>query len=90
MIDAGKPLQIAPLKNDFSGLTASHELKGFFEFQMWKAVGDHRRDVETGLNHRRHLVPSLIHFSPIDSFNRETIEDDEIPIDRRAFRLNTE
>ena len=37
--------QVAPFKNDLSGLTASHELESFFEFLIGKPVRYHRRDV---------------------------------------------
>ena len=49
-----------------------------------------RLDIETALNHRAHLIPGLEHFSSVDSLDKETLENNVIPIDPGVIRQNTE
>ena len=39
------------------------------------AMGNHRRNIQTALNHYRHLVLGLIHLTTIDTFQSEHIKD---------------
>ena len=46
-----------------------------------KRCGDDRRDVQAGLDHRRHHVPGLVHLAAVDALDREHVEDDPVPVD---------
>src|SRR4029450_10404343 len=52
-------LAFAPIQNDLAGVAGFHQLDGFLELCVGEAVGNHRRDVETGLDHRGHFGPAL-------------------------------
>jgi len=47
-------------------------------------VGDDGGDIETGLEHGGHLIPSFVHFTSVDALDGEAVEDDGVPIDRDA------
>ena len=51
---------------------------------------DHRRDVETGLHHHRHLVPGLVHLAAVDALQRQHVEDDRGEVDRHLPGLDPE
>src|SRR6266566_4677357 len=74
-------LNACPIEHDFAGVAGFHELDGFAEFFVGKAVRDDRRDVEPGLDERGHFVPGFIHLASVNSFNGELVEDDKVPID---------
>src|SRR5204863_3177732 len=73
-----------PIENYFPGVAGLHQLEAFVEFRIGKAVGDDGRNIEPALDERRHLVPRLEHLAAVNSFDRQAVEDDEVPIDRRA------
>ena len=51
---------------------------------------DHRRDVEAGLHHHRHLVPGLVHLAAVDALQRQHVEDDRGEVDRHLAGLDPE
>src|SRR5207302_605223 len=46
--------------------------------------------VWAGLNQRSHFVPGFVHFAAVNSFDRQLIEDDDVPVDRGRAGHNTE
>src|SRR5437016_3064605 len=70
------------IENDFPRVTRPGEFDGFFELLKWKAMGDDRGNIDPALDERRHFVPGLEHFASVDSLQRQTVEDDDVPIDR--------
>ena len=53
-------------------------------------MGDDWRDVEAGLDERGHFVPRFVHLAPVDSFDGELVENDQVPIDRSAAGHDSE
>src|SRR5204863_6756811 len=75
-----------PIEHDFSRLPGLHELEAFMEVAIRKTVGNDRRNIETALDERGHLVPGFEHLPAVDALNRQAMEDHEVPVDRGAPR----
>src|SRR5437868_15530491 len=52
-----------PVEHDLAGAALQHRLEAGLEVGIGHAVGDDRGESETGLDHRRHLVPGLEHLA---------------------------
>src|SRR5215469_6132345 len=78
-------LQFTPLQDNFPGLAALDELECFFVLLVGKSMGNYWQDIQTGLQHCGHLVPGLVHLTPIDSFDRQSVKNNQIPIDCCPF-----
>ncbi len=70
-----------PVQDDFTGLARLHGFEAFGEFGVVQAVSDYGADIESALQHHRHLIPGLVHFAAVDAVNCEHIEDDLSPVD---------
>ena len=51
------------------------------EFLDGEVMRDDRRDVESALQQRRHLVPGLEHLAAVDAPHVEALEDHLVPVD---------
>src|SRR5579885_1664585 len=67
-------------QDDFGRIAANHRLKAFFKLGVVKAMGDHRANIQTGLQHDGHLVPGLVHLPAVDSLDGQHVEDDGPPV----------
>ena len=83
-------LQQSPLQDHFPGLSGHHRGKALFKFGVVQTMGDHRTDIQATLQHDGHLLPRFIHFTTVDSVDREYIEHNQIPVDGDIFRRNAE
>ena len=45
--------------------------------------------IQTALNHHRHFVPGLVHFSTVYAFDYKAVEYDVLPVDRRLRQIVT-
>src|SRR5690349_10600070 len=79
-----------PIQDDLAGLSAQHGLEPFFEFSVVESMRDDRSNVEPAFQHHGHLVPGLVHLAPINSFYREHVEDDLVPVNGDGFGRNAE
>jgi hypothetical protein len=79
-----------PIEHDLAAIAGLHRLEALFECGVRQAMGDDGGDLEAALEHGGHLIPRLIHFAPVDSFDREPIEDHGIPVDGDVLGWNPE
>jgi hypothetical protein len=61
--------QTTPVEHDFAGIAGFHQLDRFLELRVREAVGDNRRNVETGLDHGSHFVPGFVHLPAVNAFD---------------------
>ena len=83
-------LLILPVQYYLSGMAGTHQFKALFIFRVVKMMSDDRGDVQTALDHHRHLVPSFIHLSTINPLNGEAIENDFFPVNSSALGQNAQ
>jgi hypothetical protein len=81
---------IAPIEDDFAGVAGAHGVEALFVIAPVEAVSDDLRDVETALEHDRHLVPGLVHFAAVDAADGELVEDYLVPVDGNVFGRDAE
>src|SRR5690242_7310907 len=74
--------KLAPGEHDLSALARAHQVEAFLELLEWKAMRDHRRNIQSALNQRGHLIPCLIHLAAVNAADREHVEDNFVPVDR--------
>ena len=51
---------------------------------------DHRRDVETRVDHHAHLVPGLVHLAAVDALQRQHVEDEGVEVELNGGRRDPE
>src|SRR4051794_19177940 len=73
---------LPPIQNHLAAVTAPHRGEALFKVPPCQSMGNHWRNVETGLQHHGHLVPGLIHFTSIYAFHCKHVEDHLTPVDR--------
>src|SRR5262245_62135707 len=81
---------LAPIENDFTGIPGTQHGKSLFVIGVMKTVGDDGRNVQSGFEHDSHLVPGFVHLASIDTFDREHVKNDPVPIDRHVPRRNSQ
>ena len=81
---------VAPVEDDFAGVAGAHGVEALFIVAPVHAMCDDLGDVETALEHDRHLVPGLVHLAPVDAADGELVEDDLVPVDRDVFGWDAE
>src|SRR6516164_8572180 len=79
---------VAPVQHYFSGLTGHHRLKALFVLLIAETMRNDRRNIYTGFQHHRHLVPRLIHLAAIDTLDRDHVEDHFAPVHLHRLRRN--
>src|SRR5204863_7399991 len=89
-IDLMGTSSVIPIKNHLAAVAGLHGSEALLEFRVVEAMGDHGLDVEAALQHHGHLVPRLIHLTPVDAVNREHVENDLGPINGDLFRRNAQ
>src|SRR5678810_656219 len=75
-----------PIQDHLSRFASQHHFKPGFELVEMETMRYCRFDVQPGLQHNRHLVPRLVHFTAINSFYREHVENHLVPVKRHALR----
>jgi hypothetical protein len=55
-----------------------------------EAVSNDRFDVKAALQHHRHFVPGLIHLAAVNTFDRQHVEDDLVPVNGHGFGRDAE
>src|SRR5205809_4701737 len=73
---------VPPVEQHFPSMSRMHRIETLLEICVRESVGDHRRNVQPGFQHDGHLVPGFVHLAPVDTLDREHIENDLTPIDR--------
>src|SRR5581483_3556312 len=76
-----RALILVPVQNHLARTAGHHGLEATLEFCVVEAVGDHRTDIEPGLQHDCHLVPCLVHLAAVNALDREHVEDHRAPVD---------
>src|SRR5687767_11490729 len=71
-----------PIQDHLAGLAGPHDLEALERVVDLEPVGDDRADIETALEHARHLVPGLVHLAAVDALEMEPLEDHLAPVDR--------
>src|SRR4028118_1701288 len=79
-----------PAEDDLAGAALEHRLEALLEVLIGQAVGDDGRQVEPGLDHHAHLVPGLENLAPVNTLQRQHVEDDLVPVDRHLAFGNAE
>src|SRR5438552_3845257 len=74
-----------PIQNHLARLPGGHDLKSLFKFGAMESVRNDRLDVQTALQHHRHLVPRLVHLAPVNALDRQHVEHNLVPVDRHRF-----
>src|ERR1700680_3664254 len=69
-----------PVEKDLTRISTHHNLKALLQLCVLEAVSDNRTDIQAGLQHHGHLVPSLIHFPSVDAFKGEHVKNNRAPI----------
>jgi hypothetical protein len=82
--------ELIPAENHFAGLAGAHRIKALLEIINAKTVGDDRRQIESRLDQRGHLVPGFKHFPAINPFDKQPLENNLGPVDRHIRRRNTQ
>src|SRR5690606_30250679 len=85
-----EPFQDAssPVHHDLAGIAALHRVKPRLIVVDADAVSDKAAHVQRALHQGDHLVPGLEHFTPIDAFQGQHLEDDLVPVDLEPGRRN--
>ena len=71
-----------PVHHDLARLTAAHDVERVLIVRIGHAMRDDGTDVQAALQERGHLVPGLEHLAAVDAFDRESLQDHLIPVDR--------
>src|SRR5208283_186385 len=71
---------LAPGQHDLAALAGAHEVEALLEVGEREPVRDDGRYVEAALDHRRHLVPGVVHLAPVDSPDGQHVEDHLVPV----------
>ena len=58
-----------PVQHDLAAIASMHDFETFVEVLVVEAMGDDLADVQTRLQHDRHLVPGFIHLTAVDALN---------------------
>ena len=74
-------MQLRPVQNDLSGIAAVHGLKALFKVTHIEMMRDDRRNIESALEHRGHLIPRFKHLTSVDAADIEAAEYDRFPVD---------
>src|SRR4051794_21895526 len=82
--------QPGPVQHYFAGLAGAHGRESLFEISVAVTMRDHGRDVQTGMDQHRHLVPGLIHLAAVDALDGDHVEDHFGPVERYFFCRNAE
>lgn len=69
------------MEDDFSAGAFFHGGETGLEVGEGEAVGNDGGDIESGLDHGGHLIPSIEHFPSVDALDGEGVKDDLVPID---------
>src|ERR1700728_2280568 len=80
--------QFAPIQDDLAGIARFHCGEPLFIFVPGKSMRNHGINVETGFEHDCHFVPGFIHFTAIDTFDGQHIENNLLPVNGHFIRWN--
>src|ERR1019366_7953922 len=76
------------IQNYLPRVARHHQIETVLEIAERKPVRNHRTDIEARFQHHRHLVPGLVHLTPVDPLDREHVEDHSVPVDGYLIRRN--
>ena len=83
-------MQLRPVEDDFAGTAAVHRLKALFKIAHVEMMRDNRRNIESALKHRGHLIPRLEHLASVDAADVEAAEYNGLPVDLHILFRNAE
>src|ERR1019366_1503792 len=78
------------VQNHFARLSRDHRVKSLLKVVERESVRNHRRNIQSRLDHHRHLVPRVIHLPAIDALDRDHVEDHLPPVHRDLLRRDTQ
>src|SRR3954471_24241671 len=67
-----------PAQDDLAGFTGDRGGEALLEIHVRQPVGDERIEIESRLEHGRHLVPGLENLAAVNALDRQHVEDDRV------------